>query len=167
MFWCASVHPCLPYTPPSTPWSVLKALQNGHKTIATWLLTTVPSMEPHQPPPWFVPTVQFHALRFWRATILPRPPVSLPSIFPPPPRPHPRASRLAPLHLPSPAPSPPCTSRLAPLHLPSPRPHPPSSLPSPIPTRLAPLHLPGPTPSTFTSIFRPRQRTLCLALPRH
>ena len=45
--WCASIHPRLAYTPPSTPWSVLKALQNGHKTIATWLLTTLPGSVEH------------------------------------------------------------------------------------------------------------------------
>ena len=47
-------------------------LQLVSNNIATWLLTTVPgSMEQHQPPPWFVPTIQFHALRLWQATILP------------------------------------------------------------------------------------------------
>ena len=75
-------------------------------------------------------------------------PVSLPSIFPPQSRPHPRASRLAPLHLPSPARSP--------LHLPSPAPAPPIFPPQPQPRpcacALAPLHLPSPAPSPPTRL---------------
>ena len=49
-----------------------QSLQLVSNNIATWLLTTVPgSMEQHQPPPWFVPTMKFEALQFWHATILP------------------------------------------------------------------------------------------------
>ena len=39
-------HPPSAIYTPSTPWSVLKALQNGHQTIATWLLTNLPR-SPH------------------------------------------------------------------------------------------------------------------------
>ena len=77
------------------------------------------------------------------------PPVSLPSIFPPQPRPHPCAFRLAPLHLLVPTHAPPVS-------LPSicsqPRPHPCASRLAPLPSFPSLPSLPSP-PSSFPSLF--------------
>ena len=119
-------HPCASSLAPLSPPS---SLPSPVPTDAPPV--SLPSIFPPQPVPIHAPPVSSPRSSLPNPVPTNAPPASLPSIFPPQPRPHPCASRLAPLHLPfQPRPHP-CASRLAPLHLPVPT----------CPSRLAPLHL--------------------------